>query len=36
MPLLNKVALTSVEAIETHIKSGIQEAQNIYNGLEIN
>ena len=33
--LLNKVVLKSVEAIEDYLKLGLQEAQNIYNGLEI-
>ena len=35
MPLLNKVVIKSVDAIEDYLKSGIQEAQNIYNGLEV-
>ncbi len=35
MHLLNKVVLTSVEAIEDYLKSGINEAQNKYNGLDL-
>lgn len=35
IPLLNKVVLKSVDAIEDYLKLGLQEAQNIYNGLEI-
>ena len=35
MLLLNKVVLTSVEAIEDYLKLGINEAQNKYNGLDL-
>ena len=34
--VLNKVVFTSVEAIEDYIKLGINEAQNKYNGLDLN
>ena len=35
IPLLNKVVTKSIDAIEDYLKSGIQSAQNLYNGLEV-
>ena len=36
MPILNKVVIKSVEAIEDFLSSGINEAQNKYNGINLN
>lgn len=35
MPLLNKVVEKSVDAIEAYLKSGINEAQNQFNGMDL-
>ena len=35
MDLLNKVVLKSVDAIEDYLSSGIQNAQNNYNGIDL-
>ena len=36
MPILNKVVIKSVEAIEDFLSSGINEAQNKYNVINLN